>query len=100
MELVAVFLTSDRHTLVTRRVAHVHTSELVDEEDDDGILYDSIFFFLHNGILTLATSSWAHQHVGEFIGVIEEGDNPESLRKLADDYVLRELAALKTISVS
>lgn len=71
----AIFLSPDR-TLVSRPVAHVHI-EADENETDECTYYEPTFFFLDIGALVVVTSPWAAEHVGEFVGVCADEEDPE-----------------------
>ena len=75
--MLAVYISNDEDVLITREVAHLHTSE--HEEEDGNILYETHAFFLRDGILTLADSLWSDENLGEFIGLVNEDEDPHSL---------------------
>jgi hypothetical protein len=71
----AIFLAPDR-TYVARPVAHVHM-EARDDEDEECTYYEPTFFILDIGTLVVCTSSWAEKHVGDFVGVCDDAEDPE-----------------------
>jgi hypothetical protein len=83
--MIAVFLSN--RMLVTRKVTHTHVAEV---DDDDTILYSTLFFFLDRGMAVLATSAWAEEHIGQFVGVLDDGEDPEMLRAEADRLLLEQ----------
>lgn len=86
MTLIAVFLAADQQTLLTERVAHISTTA-IEDEDEGCTYYEHHFFFLHEHHLALVSSEWAHDHCGCFLGVIEEGTDPETLRETAFKHI-------------
>lgn len=88
--MIAIFLANDRRTLVSKHVDHVHITEEYNEEEL-AVYYHSTFFFLNDGMLTLATSAFAEKHIGELIGVLADGEDPEVLREKADRAIFEAM---------
>ena len=89
MKLDAVFLTTDG-TLLSRPVAisgvYSHHEHPDDGVDDCDVLHEPLGFYLddESGSLVYVGSVHAHASVGEFIGYVRSGSDPETLRAVAE----------------
>ena len=92
--MTLVFLATDNRTLVTRHADHVYIGA-TDDEDEQATFYEAIYFFLDGGTLVVATSAYARQRYGMFLGAIVDGTDPEQLREMADRAALDSLNGLR-----
>jgi len=91
MDLDAVFLDLDGTTL---RSVPVVAVGIYSFEEDEALYHTPIAYYLsEHGSLVWVDSEAAEQHMGNFVGFVEAGTDPEALRDLA---VEKDRADMKT----